>query len=310
MNKADLQLLRQIISIHAPSGDEDKMRDFLLNHIEAHRSNYSAQPELVLEAGFRGSFMLVFGKPRTAVFCHIDTHGYRVNDSQGHVSNIGYPQQKGTVDGVAYAEHATEGIPAILALEPQSKQATTAVPLPIGSTITYTPALSLRQGTLSGTYLDNRLGLLAALKLCETLQHGIIAFTCCEEAGGSTAGILCREAFARHNVRQALVLDVTWPSNDVARNKGIVISLQDSTVPYRRFSRRIEAIATTHQIPFQLEIESSGGSDGSTLQTSDLPVEWCFVGIPISDMHSPKEKASIQDIEVWIEAYRVLMREL
>ena len=72
----------------------------------------------------------------------------------------------------------------------------------------------------------------------------------------------------------------------------------------------IRHLATEAGIPFQLEVESSGGSDGSEIQKSQLPVDWCFIGAPEKNVHTPEETVHKKDIESMIDLYKVLMEKL
>jgi putative aminopeptidase FrvX len=53
-----------------------------------------------------------------------------------------------------------------------------------------------------------------------------------------------------------------------------------------------------------------GSSDGRELQTSPYPFDWCFIGAPQHDPHTPHERVHKNDIRSMINLYRVLMKEL
>jgi di/tripeptidase len=53
-----------------------------------------------------------------------------------------------------------------------------------------------------------------------------------------------------------------------------------------------------------------GSSDGRELQTSPYPFDWCFVGAPQQNPHSPDEKVHKHDIKTMISLYETLMKEL
>jgi putative aminopeptidase FrvX len=63
-------------------------------------------------------------------------------------------------------------------------------------------------------------------------------------------------------------------------------------------------------VPFQLEVESAGGSDGTMLQKTHLPIDWCFIGAPEDHVHSPDEKVHRADIESRVGLYRYLIAKL
>ncbi len=61
---------------------------------------------------------------------------------------------------------------------------------------------------------------------------------------------------------------------------------------------------------YQLEVESAGGSDGSVLQKSSLPIDWCFIGAAEDNVHTPDEKVFKSDIVDMIALYKFLMAKL
>src|SRR6185295_7492878 len=71
-----MQLLKQLCSIHSPSGNEGAMKNFLLDYINQNKSKWKVQPQIFEGEDFQNCIVLVFGKPRTAVFAHIDSIGY------------------------------------------------------------------------------------------------------------------------------------------------------------------------------------------------------------------------------------------
>ena len=57
-------------------------------------------------------------------------------------------------------------------------------------------------------------------------------------------------------------------------------------------------------------MEGGGSSDGREVQQSPYSVDWCFVGAPESNVHSPTEKVYKADIAAMIQLYQILMNEL
>ncbi|GAB3228021.1 hypothetical protein GCM10027346_12060 [Hymenobacter seoulensis] len=164
--------------------------------------------------------------------------------------------------------------------------------------------------TVQSCYLDNRLGVWNALRLCETLEDGIVAFSCWEEHGGGSVAYLARYIYETYGVRQALISDITWVTEGVQPGKGVVISLRDSLIPRRSYVERIRRIAREAAIPHQLEVEGSGGSDAKELQHGAQPWDWCFIGAPEDNVHTPHELVDKRDIESMLALYKVLMQQL
>jgi putative aminopeptidase FrvX len=158
--------------------------------------------------------------------------------------------------------------------------------------------------------MDNRLGVFNALKVAETLENGMICFSCWEESGGGSVEYLAKLMYEKYNVSQTLISDITWVTEGVLHGQGCVISMRDSGLPRRKYVNRIIDIVKESGMPYQLEVESSGGSDGNTLHRTPYPIDWCFVGAAESDVHSPSEKVHKDDIASMIELYKLLMQKL
>jgi putative aminopeptidase FrvX len=73
---------------------------------------------------------------------------------------------------------------------------------------------------------------------------------------------------------------------------------------------RIIQIARKRKIDFQLEVEGSGSSDGRELQTSPYPFDWCFVGAPEQNPHTPTRKSINTTSKTMIDLYGWLMKDL
>ena len=121
---------------------------------------------------------------------------------------------------------------------------------------------------VTSCYLDNRLGVWNALEVAKTLKNGIIVFSSWEEHGGGSVGYLGKFIYEKFNVKQALISDITWITEGVRHGDGCVISIRDRGIPRRSFVNKIINIAQNNNLKFQLEVESSGGSDGNELQNS------------------------------------------
>ena len=74
----DLSILKTMCAIHSPSGNEVAMKEFLLDYIKKESKNWKHKPKVIHGKGFQDNVMLVFGKPRTAIFAHTDSIGFTV----------------------------------------------------------------------------------------------------------------------------------------------------------------------------------------------------------------------------------------
>jgi putative aminopeptidase FrvX len=149
-----------------------------------------------------------------------------------------------------------------------------------GTILTFTPNFRETEDSIQSPYMDNRLGMWNALKVAETLENGAIVFSTYEEHGGNAVGFCANYLLQKHGVQQALISDITWVTDGVIHGGGVAISMRDSGLPRRVYLNRIIQLAKESGVTFQLEVESAGGSDGTQLQKSDLPIDWCFIGAP------------------------------
>jgi putative aminopeptidase FrvX len=307
-----MELLKQLCSIHAPSGNEAPLKEFLLQYIDNNKSNWVAQPKIVHGSDFQDCIILLFGKPTTAVFAHLDSVGYTVAYDNELVM-IGKPSaKKGTLlvgqDSKGYIEGELDII------EDDYEYLTYKIKfdriIDRGTTLTYKPNFRETDTHVQCCYMDNRLGVWNALQLAETIENGAIVFSCWEEHGGGSVGYLARYLYEQHQIKQALISDITWITKGIESGKGVAISLRDSGIPRKSYLNKIVSLAQKSKIPYQLEVEKAGGSDGNALQRSPYPFDWCFIGAGEENVHSPDEKVHKADIEAMTALYQYLMKNL
>jgi putative aminopeptidase FrvX len=303
-----MQLLKQLCSVKAPSGHEDAMKTFLLQYIKKEKGKWKSKPEIIHGPGFQDCIMLRFGKPRTAIFAHMDTTGFSVRYFNQLLS-IGSPDAESGTRLVG--EDSMGPIECELEYDEENHAFYKfGRAIDRGTPLTYKIHFEESKDFIETAYLDNRLGVYSALKVAETLKDGVIVFTCWEEHGGGSVPYLAEYAYRTWQVRQALISDITWASDGVELGKGAAISIRDRNIPRRKFVDDLITIARRHDVPFQLEVEGLGSSDGGELQRTALPMDWCFIGAPEFGAHSPKERVHKKDIQSMIDLYKIIMKEL
>ena len=304
-----MQLLHSLCRIPAPAGNEAALSQFVLNYVARQQATWLYQPQIIADERFQDCILLVFGRPRTAVFAHLDSIGFTVRYGKQLVP-IGGPQAEA---GYRLVGHDSQGkIDCTLTIDEETGELGYAFHRDVdrGTELTFYCDFRETTNTVQSCYLDNRLGVWNALRLCETLEHGIIAFSCWEEHGGGSVAYLAKFIYETYGVHQGLISDITWVTEGVAAGQGCVISLRDSLIPRRAYVDRIRAIAAQSGVPHQLEVEGSGGSDAKELQRADAPWDWCFVGAPESQVHSPDELVDKRDIASMLALYGFLLKEL
>jgi putative aminopeptidase FrvX len=307
---ADIELLRKMCHIQAPSGMEWPMKEFLLQHFSRKEYFKASAPEIIDGEEWGDGFAVKFGNPRTAILAHLDSIGFMTRYGRqivkvgGPFCENGYkiravlPQRQDFLD---YELEHTEQNELYYKGEPE---------LPRGTYLTFSPDFIETEDYVQCCYMDNRLGVWNALKVAEQLKDGLLVFTCWEEHGAGHAEFAARKMYEDYGIRQALISDITWVTDGVHAGGGVAISIRDSGIPRRRYVDSIIALAESSGIPYQLEVESAGGSDGQSLQRTPYPIDWCFIGAPEEHVHSPFEKVHKADIESMWKLYAFLMEKL
>ncbi|MBU2020031.1 MAG: aminopeptidase [Bacteroidetes bacterium] len=308
----DYNLLKNLVAVQGASSDESRIRDFVLNHVLEHKQDWKVQPKIIMGEEFQDQLILVFGRPKTAIFAHIDTIGYSVGYDD-ELIKIGGPA---SVDGITLVGKDTQGDIAVelsLYEDDHGKNYPHFISdrvLDRGTILTYQPNFRETDETIQSPYLDNRLGVFVALEVAKTMENGAIVFSTYEEHGGNSVAFCAKYLQENFATRQALICDITWATEGVKQGGGVAISMRDSGLPRRSYLNRIIEIAREEQIPFQLEVESAGGSDGGMLQKSDALWDWCFIGAAEENVHSPDELVYKNDVESMVELYQLLIQKL
>lgn len=304
-----MELLRQLCQIQAPSGNEVKMKEFLLRYVQENQQEWITQPQIIHGEGFQDCLLLVFGKPRTVIFAHMDSIGFMVR-YRTQLIKIGGPVAE---DGFILTGEDSHGkIECVLRIDDETGALYYDFEREIerGTELVFQCNFRETEETIQSCYLDNRLGVWSALQVAKTLENGIIAFSCWEETGGGAVAYLAKYIHETYGVTQALISDITWVTEGVQAGKGVAISLRDSLIPRRSFVQKIIQLAKEADIPYQIEVEYAGGSDGKELHYGNIPWDWCFIGAPEDNVHSPNERVYKNDLHAMVDLYKYLIQKL
>jgi len=307
-----MELLKQLVEVRGTSSDEGRIKEFILDYVKKHQNTWKEKPEIIYGPEFQDCLILIFGRPKTAIYAHMDSIGFSVGYDK-ELIRIGCPR---TIDGMQLVGSDSQGEieTELMVLEDEdgsrSLQYVYDRTIDRGTMLTFRPDFREMDEYVQSPYMDNRLGVWNALKVASTLENGAIVFTTYEEHGGNSVGFCASFLWREFGVRQALISDITWVTHGVVHGGGVAISMRDSGLPRRSYLDRIIQLARLSGVDFQLEVESAGGSDGTMLQRSDLPIDWCFIGAPEDNVHSPDEKVFKYDIMCMVELYRYLMQHL
>jgi putative aminopeptidase FrvX len=305
----NFELLKSLCETHSPSGDEEAINQQVLAYIHQNFAGWKVKPEIIYGREFQHCILLVFGTPRTAIYAHMDNIGFTVRYGTQLVK-IGGPRIKNGYKLTGRDRHGA--IECLLRVDEANESLHYEYHREIepGTSLSFACDFRETKDYIQSCYLDNRLGVYNALRVCETLENGVVVFSCWEEHGGGSVPFIAKYLWERFKIMQSLISDITWITEGVKHGKGVAVSLRDSGLPRKVFTDRIRSILDRRAISYQLEVESTGGSDGNELQRQPYPIDWCFVGAAEENVHTPDELVHKHDIESMITAYQALMEEL
>ncbi|MBD8488303.1 M20/M25/M40 family metallo-hydrolase [Echinicola sp. CAU 1574] len=302
-----MEFLYEILKKGGVSGDESQFSAFILDYVLQRRNQWKVVPEVYYGEGFHDNIVLKFGRPRTAVFAHMDTIGFTAR-YENQLVPVGGPDVN---DGdILVGEDELGPIECSVKIVDGNVFHDFKRSIVRGTNLSYKQEINLDDEFIQAAYLDNRLGVYNALQLCEDLEDGVVVFSTYEEHGGGSMPFLVKFMYEKWQVSQALISDITWVTEGVKHHEGVAISLRDKYIPRKKFVDRIVGLAQSSGVPFQLEVEGAGGSDGREIQMSPYMIDWCFIGAAEDNVHTPYEKVSLKDLASMIELYKYLMVHL
>ncbi|WP_268035666.1 M20/M25/M40 family metallo-hydrolase [Algoriphagus sp. PAP.12] len=302
-----MKLLRDLLVQFGVSGDEGPTTKFILQYIDKQKKNWDFQPEIFAGDEFHDCILLKFGTPTTAVFAHIDTIGF-MSRYENQLVAVGGPEiQEGTL---LEGQDSLGQISCRILGDEENLRHDFARTIERGTRLAFAQNVRIDDEFIQAAYLDNRLGVYTALKVCEELEHGWVVFSTYEEHGGGSMPFLLSFIQQTHPIKNALISDITWITDGVFPNEGVVISIRDKFIPRKKFIDKVISLARDSGIPYQLEVEAYGGSDGREVQFSPYAIDWVFVGAAEENVHTPDEKVALADLEAMIQMHRYLMKHL
>ena len=283
-----LDLLWELLGRDSPAADEGPLADWL--EAWAAREVPEARAERLGD-----SLVVTRGEnPAVAVFAHLDTTGWTLGYDK-RLIRIGGPDGK-PGDPIRPAGQPDAGNTLGRRKDSSWKVRGKTAALP-GSRWVYAATPDIASGTLTAPYLDNRAGVWAALHALTRCPEIAVALPVQEETGGPGALVCARRLYEAHGISQALVADLTWHTKHIKSGRGVAVSLRDSSLPRQRYLERVLTMAEAAGLPFQREIEWSGGSDGAGIDRSGVPMDWVFIGAPEKSPHTARERVAVSDLQ-------------
>lgn len=312
-------LIEELCGVFGPSGQEERVRDAIINHLDGLVDEIRTDRLGNLIAVKRPTAGDVKGR-RIMLAAHLDEIGIMVT----HVDAQGFCRFT-TIGGVVTNSligsrvHFANGVEGAFGLEgsPIARDRPTPQKLfldvgadskedarvQVGDSAVFRSSFGAVGDRLFAPNLDDRIGcavLIQTLRELESSPHEILAvFTAQEEVGArgaTTAGYgLDPEVI--------LAIDVTATGDfpkatpmEVALGKGPAIKIMDRRmISHPKVRGWLESTAQGHDIPYQLEVLEFGSTDASAVQVSRAGVPAGAISIPCRYVHTPSQVADYND---------------
>ncbi len=331
-----MELLKRLLDLSGPSGNEGKVRSLLRKEIRDYVSECYVDKFGNLITHKKGK------QPTVLLVAHMDEVGLMVRyiDDKGkvHVSTVGgiepvtllgeYAQiatPNGVVGGIlttaeiADAE-AFENLPSLKDIFVDtglSRDELVNLGVRAGQyiDIVLLPRELGNSKIISGKALDDRVGCYILVELARRLQRAsadiYYVFTVQEEIGlyGAKTSV--------YNIDPdwALVVDVTSTNEFTERKtkclgKGPCVSIKDADfITNRCINEWLENIAAEHKIPLQYEVTDKGSTDALSVSLSKGGIPTGLLSIPIRNIHTTSGIVHSQDILHAIRLLELLMKK-
>ena len=303
----DFSLLHSLLKIKSPSGDEIQMKNFILDYLDKNRSILKDW-EVMEGPHIQDCLILNKGRPNVAFISHMDTVGFTAR-YENQLVPIGSPDVENGADIVGEDEL---GLIECKVKLNQNGRLFHNFNRPVirGTSLVFKPYISESSNYIYASYLDNRIGIFLSLQLLNIIENGMLVFSCWEEIGGGSIPYLAKIIYEDYRINQVIIADVTWITDGILPGNGVAISLRDRSIPRRLYIEKIISIAHKKSIPYQLEVEGEGSSDGGEIQRTPYPINWGFIGPPVENTHTPREKVHKKDIISTFKIYQALAQNL
>lgn len=311
-----MRLLKILSQAAAPSGNEERIRDIIINEVkdladEVYTDNLG---NLIVHKKGDG--------PRLMLDAHMDEIGIIVTfiEENGLIrfSNLGglmlhtaisqRVRFLNGVSGIVYKEMNDQKEVKLSELyidigadsrEEAEKQVS------VGDVAVFEGSFEEKENRIISKALDDRAGcyiLIEALKKIKTNKNDLyFVFSVSEELGLRGA----KAATFHVNPDFAVAIDVTRTGDTPGKLKmavklgeGVAIKVKDSSVLcHPVVKNKMVEVCQAHRIPYQMEVLESGGTDAGAIHVSNGGVPSGCISLPMRYIHTPSETIDKRDLE-------------
>src|SRR5699024_3243060 len=336
------QILPEILSLHGVTGNEEDVADYVkqvvsplvdsietdtLGNVIAYKKGNSKKnlmiaahmDEIGLLVKYIDSKGFIFVEPIGGVRAqNLYARECEIKAENGYISGVINSIQPGRPYGDDSIPEANDYF---IDVGADNIQDIKEMGIEIGQPVKFKYSFQKLHNKISGTALDNRLLmfiLIEVLKIIDDKEAEIpdiyAVFTVQEEVG-------CRGArTATHQIKpdMALALDITM-ANDLPKNheseyisklgEGPAIKVMDNIkramigqVVSKKIISELKNVAKENNLPYQLEVQAAGSTDGATIHTEGAGVPTGALCLPTRYVHA-HEVASVNDIVDFTELF-------
>lgn len=300
MKKKTMQTqLQTIVESPSVSGNEGVLVKYLAEEIDGQAKVWVDQ---------KGNLICQKGESpgKLALVAHMDKEGWMVSGVAkdalevvgthklqlfpgGVVSQVVVISEKDRVPGVLVNEGKSENKLKIY-LEGAEK-------FSIGDFVMAKSSFLVNDKWISSAYLDNSMGVVAALEVLSKIKNGTVVFSALEEVGFAGIGL----AVTQVKPEKVVVLDTTYDTQGdgakLTAGNGPSICIKDKVFGDKKIIKDLIMIAKKKKIPYQVEIWEEANSDLNGLEDLHIGIPGCFVGLPIKFPGSFSQIGSLMDAE-------------
>jgi endoglucanase len=315
------ELIKELVEAYGPSGHEDRIREIIKAKIEDKADELrtdSLGNLIALKKGKDSSKRIMLAAHMDEIgliATHIDDDGFIRFSNVGGLSpymllgarvlfngeTIGVIDKEGKLDDISKLKHEK-----LYADIGATNKEEAAAKVKVGDTASYYRQMDDLGDKLVSKAMDDRIGCVVLLETLNRLESiptydTYFVFTVQEEVGlrgakTSSFGI---------NPDLGIAVDVTLTGDmpearrmEVGLGKGPAIKIKDSSVlAHPQVKNLMIDIAEENNIPYQLEVLVSGGTDAGAIHLTREGIPSGALSIPCRYVHSPSEMVDINDVD-------------
>lgn len=316
MLENSISILKKMTDAFGPSGNEEVIRDIIIEEIKDYVDSYSVDRlgNLIAVKGTEGKKLMIAG--------HMDEIGLMITDidEKGYLrfTNIGGVSATTTLSQMVQFKSGVKGVVSIEYIEDikdvklskmfidigakHKEEAEKMVS--IGDVCVYTNNFTVTDNSIISKALDDRIGCFvmveAIKKIKSTPNQLYFVFTVQEEVGIRGA----KTSAYGIDPDMGIAIDVTGVGDTpkarpmaVKMGNGPTVKVKDmSVICHPEVKELMIKVAKESSIPYQLEVLEYGGTDSGAIHLTRGGVPSGVMSLPSRYIHSPVEMVSKEDV--------------